>query len=260
MATILDLNEDCLINIFSYLKIYELIRVESTCKLFQAVCKMVYPQFSNLRLERRYLDLSYFDDIMKRVSPHLKKFEFAGGYILQDEVKRTFISGVLNSPKLKSLTINYVQFSRELMVPFSTCFINLVYLNLERCNLDEDTMEGVFENSENFTNLKTLVISGNTMLTGKCILNLKYLEDLDASYCFDLSYKEFVRFLKNCDNLLRLDISACYRLLDEGNIIEDLLFYQENLEKLHYSYVGIDVRDERFGRFEKLKDLQIIGF
>lgn len=98
------------------------------------------------------------------------------------------------------------------------------------------------------------------MLTGNCLKNMIQLEELDASYCYDLRYKEFVRFLINCQKLLRLDISACCRLLDEGNIIEDLLVFQKHLEKFHFKYAGIQSNDERFGKFEHLKDLEIHGF
>jgi hypothetical protein len=98
------------------------------------------------------------------------------------------------------------------------------------------------------------------MLTGSCLKNLIHLEELDASYCYDLGYKDFVGFLKNCKKLLRLDISACCRLLDEGNIIEDILVFQRFLEKFHFKYAGIQSNDERFMKFQFLKDLEIHGY
>lgn len=148
------LDDDCLIEIFSHLTIYELIRAERVCRTFWDICDRIYPRFQKMRIELRYLEVNYFKAILVRVSPYLKSFEFSGGYIMDDYIKRTLILGVHKSPQLQRLSINYTQFSRELMLDLSTCFKNLVFLDLSQCNLDEENMNGIFDDSLTLKNLK----------------------------------------------------------------------------------------------------------
>jgi hypothetical protein len=148
------LDEDCLVEIFSYLSIYDLIRTERVCRTFREVCQHIYPRFQKMRIELRYLDVDYFKAILNRISPYLKSFKFSGGYIMDDDIKKTLIAGVLKSPHLQRLVVNYTQFSKELMLSLATSFQLLTFLDLARCNLNEENMENIFDNSILLKNLK----------------------------------------------------------------------------------------------------------
>lgn len=200
MTTIHDLNEDCLSNIFKYLTIYELIEVEEVCEMFKNTCEVVYKSkmYHRMRLELRYMRPLLFGDIFDRIGGNLRHFEFSGGYIMDEEVKIKLINGVINKcPKLQDLIINYIQFSKVNLQDLSTSFNHLTYLDLSRCSLDEDNMSGILD-GDNLPNLTTLKVTGNTMIKGNFLVNMKHLKNLDISYCFDLRYSEFKKFLKNC--------------------------------------------------------------
>ncbi|CAO1409540.1 unnamed protein product [Diamesa hyperborea] len=261
MTTIYDLNEDCLSNIFKYLTIYELIEVEKVCELFKDTCDVVYKSkvYHRMRLELRYMRPLFFGDIFDRIGGNLRHFEFSGGYIMDEGLKLKLINGVINKcPKLQNLIINYIQLTKENLLNLSTCFNRLTCLDLSRCGLDEDNMAGILD-GDNLRNFTTLNVIGNTMIQGNFLVNMKHLKNLDISYCFDLRYTEFIKFLKNCTKLIQLDISACVQLL-EGDIIGDLLNLQPHLEKLHFQYAGIPQDDDRYLLFKSMKDFKIHGY
>ena len=226
------------------------------CTFFEQICEAQYRESSKLFLELRHVNLELLPDVFQRVGVYLKEFTFSGGYIMDDQVKQRLVNHILEMPKLSKLSILYIQFPRDLMVKLSTCFKNLTHLNLERCNLDEKNMENIFD--PDMKTLKCLKITGNTMLSGKCISNLKHIENLDASFCFDLNYAEIVKFLKNCIHLKKLDISACSKLLD-GNIIEDILAFQPKIEELIFENAGIKQDETIFSQYQHLKVLKIEG-
>lgn len=260
MTTIYNLNDDCLSNIFKYLTIYELIGVEEVCEMFKSTCDTVYKSkmYHRLRLELRYMIPVWIEHIFDRIGVSLRHFEFSGGYIMDEELKLKLIDGVIHKcPKLQSLTINYIQFTKENLQNLSTSFERLKYLDLSRCSLDEYNMTGIL-NGDNLINLTTLNVIGNTMLVGSFLITMKHIKNLNISYCFDLQYSIFVKFLKNCKKLIQLDISACVQLL-EGDIIDDLLNLQPHLEKLHFQYSGIPQIDDRYILFKSMKDFNIQG-
>ncbi|CAO1391952.1 unnamed protein product [Diamesa serratosioi] len=259
MITIYDLNEDCLCNIFKYLTIYELIEVEEVCEMFKNTCETVYKSkmYHSLRLEWRYVNPDWLEPIFDRLGGSLKCFEFSCGY-MKDEIKLKIINGVVNKClKLHSLTINYMHLTKDHLQNLSTSFDRLTCLDLSQCDLDEDNMLGILD-GEKLRNLTTLNVKGNTMLKGNFLIDMKNLKNLDISYCFHLQHNEFVKFLKICQNLIQLNISACSQLLN-GDIIQDLLNFQPHLQKLHFRQSGIPQNDDRFILFKSMKDFNIEG-
>lgn len=254
MMSILDLNDDCLICIFEYLSIYELIEMEKVCVDFKTTCENVYSRFHKMRIELRNLRTEYFRDIFQRVANSLRAFEFSGGFIMNEDVKCTMIDGVSKScPKLKSLTINYTQFSNKNFRQLQECFSNLTYLDLSRCGLDEDSL-GITLDGEKCRNIKTLKLAGNACMNGSFFKNMKYVEDLDVSYCFNLRFSEFVIFLENCKKLVVLDISASCRLIwDTENFLEIILVCQPHMEKLLMNNTGIIKDLDVLSKFKNLK-------
>lgn len=232
-------------------------KIENISKDFQKFCCLSYKRnYTKLLLNIKTLKPEAISDIFERVE-NVREVVFSGGFTMDDSIKDKLIEGILHKcPKLTKLSMAYTQFTRDQIERLSGCFKNLTYLKLERCNLDEQNMQNIF--TDDCKSLKTLIISGNTMLTGSCLSNLKYVETLDASYCFDLIHTEFLKFLKNCIFLKSLDISACIKL-SNGSIIEDIHVYQPKIETLIFLYVGQNKESLVFSRFQHLKILDVYG-
>lgn len=195
--------------------------------------------------------------IFEKIGPYVRDFEFSGGFIMEESIKESLIDGLAHQcPQITKLSLMYTLFSRDQIERLSRCLRNLTYLRLERCNLEEQTVADVFR--EDLKSLKTLNISGNTMLTGSCLANLKQLQVLDASYCFDLSHIEFVKFLKNCSFLKSLDISACVKLLN-GSVVEEIHTFQPKIEELYFLYAGQSRDSLVYSRFKHLRVLDVQG-
>ena len=260
--SILELNDDCLIAIFNFLSIYELIEAESVCEAFKVICENIYgsKRFHKMRIELRYLRPEHFDNIIKRVGKTWRNFEFSGGYIMDEKLKNLLIEGVSKScPKMTSLTINYVQFCQESLTRVSECFINLTYLDLSRCNINESTL-GFTLKDEQCKNIKTLKLAGNSCMTGKFFKSLKHVEVLDVSHCFILSYFEFVSFLKNCLKLTSLDLTGTSQLIPEDENFLDLIYsHQPHIEQLTMDNTGLDEDKEVLRKFKNLKHSSFLG-
>jgi hypothetical protein len=255
--SILDLDDDCLINIFEFLSIYELIDAEKVCDLFKATSQRVYAskRFHRIRIELRNLQTEYFKDIFEKIGNSLRAFEFSGGYIMDEVVKQTMIDGVTEScSKLKSLSINYVQFSIENFRQLQESFCNLTCLDLSRCGISESSLDNLELDGERFKSIKTLKLAGNSCMIGSFFKNMSHVESLDVSYCYYLTFFEFSKFLKNCQHLIELNVSAsCQLVTEDENFLEILHSHQPNLEKLIMNNTGIARDDEVMMKFKKLK-------
>lgn len=256
MLTLIDLDDDCLINIFEFLSIYELIKVEKVCQTFKAICDDVYSskKFQRMRIELRHLQTEHFKDIFDRIGGTLRAFEFSGGYLMDEKVKQVLIEGVTKPcTKLRSLTINYVQFHKESFDELKESFCDLKYLDLSRCSIDETSL-GISLDGERFKAIKTLKLAGNSCMRGSFFKQMKYVEYLDVSYCFNLSFIELLEFLTNCFNLKGLNVSASCQLLSEDeHLLQAILTHQPNIERLVMDNTGIVRDDETLAKFKNLK-------
>lgn len=262
MLSILDLDDDSLSHIFQFLSVYELIEAEKVCETFKVICGNVYnsKRFQKIRIELRYLSTEHFKTFFERFGGTLRHFEFHGGYIMDENVKKTMIEGVTQScPKLKTLHINYVQFNNETFNQLQASFINLTCLDLSRCSINE-TLLGICLDGDKFESLKTLKLAGNSCMTGSFFKTMKNVEIIDISYCNSLSYFEFLYFLKNCLNLLELNVSASCQLVSEDeNFLSVILQHQPNIEVLLMDNTGMTKDLEELAKFKCLKHSSFEG-
>lgn len=260
-TTIEDLNQDCLNYIFSYFDIYQLIEIEETCSSFKSTCENVYAskKFHKLKIELRYLRTEYLERILDRVGPNMKRFEFSGGFIMDETIKEIIVDGLVNNcERLNKLTLNYVQFDKVLFDKLQNCFDSLISLNLAHCAINEES-SGVVLRNDNTKNLKHLVLTGNMNMSGEFFQSVNSIETLDISFCNNLRYYQFLQFLKNCKNLKHLDVTGSPQLIpDDRNIFEDLLL-QPNLEVLLMDKTGVDVDYKVLAKFKNLKTTSFSG-
>jgi hypothetical protein len=257
--TLLDLHDDCLLNIFQYFDVHELINIENVCQTFQDITTQRYRVIRNFSTEYRTLEPARTVSILQRIGGNLRSFSFSGGYLMNDKIKMLIIESVsLYCTNLSMLKLNYVQlrdFHTDLLQNIAA---NIETLDLGHCNLSDEIGSFLVM----FPRLKHLIIKGNGMMSGKFLTQLTTLASLDVSYCFHLDYFYFAKFLKGCPHTLRmLDISGSGSLVDAqaGNIVEDVLHYQSNLETLLMENLGLQHDVSVFKSLKQLKKVSILG-
>jgi hypothetical protein len=261
MNSILELNQDCLNKIFEYLNIYELIDIEDTCSAFKITCNIVYKskKFQKYRIELRYLKIEYIESIFDRIGSTLKEFEFSGGYTMKEEDKMNLINGISNcSKKLSKLSLNYVNFNQNIFENLQKIFTNLTHLDLSRCCIKETKIESL--NGRKLEKIKILKLAGNVEMEGSFFNTMSSVQVLDVSYCYNLKYFYFFQFLQNCSKLIELDVTAsCQVIPDDQDILQDLLQYQPNIQKLTMDNVGLERNDEILSKFMNLQHASFAG-
>lgn len=263
MQSILELDDDSLEYIFSFLTIYELIEVEKVSEAFKVICENVYEakRFHKMRFKLHSMQPDRFEEIMDRVGGTLRSLEFSGGYIMDEKVKDILIEGVTSSArKLKSLTINYMQFTSESFSRLQNCFVSLTFLDLSRCAIEETLLRTSLD-GETCQRIKTLKLAGNSGMTGAFFRDLNNVEHLDVSYCFALCFDNLLVFLQNCFKLKTLDLTAsCHAISDDGKIlVTKLLLHQPNIETLIMNNTGVTVDAELLSQFRNLKHASFVG-
>lgn len=250
--SIYNLNDYCLQQIFSYFSIYELIALEDVCQLFKYIAGTKYSIIRKLKLDYRTIEEENIVLIFQRLGCNLEKFEFSGGYIMSESIKMKIARGLASTCKLDNLKLNYMQMTHSHMNILSPVFQNLTYLDLSRCNLSNDVDEQLFRNNCSTNKLRQLKVAGNIMITGAFLANYIYLDLLDISYCYNLDYFFFNKFIKSCLNLKYLDISGCVTLLS-GNVFEDIAHFQPNIKELYINDMGLP-DSVLFNLFPNLRD------
>lgn len=224
--TIYDLDEDSLLEIFRYLDFNELLDASGVCVLFRQLSRRCLRKIRHFELDYRAFmnnfHLPRINDIMSNIGPHLKAFKFSGGFIMNEDLKRTIVNDVaLNCVTLQHLTINYVELRAEHLTALKVLLPHLTGLDLGRCALRDDILGAFIEDA---SQLKALAIPGNAELDGSFLdvwQNCHQLEQLDVSYCYSLSVGKMETFLTRAIKLKAVDVTACTWLKKDKRVFND---------------------------------------
>lgn len=224
--TIYDLDEDSLLEIFRYLGFNELLDASGVCDLFRQLSRRCLRKIRHFELDYRALmndfHLPRINVILGNIGPHLEAFKFSGGFIMNEDLKRTIVNDVaLNCVSLQHLTINYVELRVEHLNALKVLLAQLTGLDMGRCALQDDSF-GTF--IANASQLKALAIPGNAELNGNFLdawQNCQQLEQLDVSYCYSFSVGKVEAFLTRATNLKGVDVTACTWLRKDKRVFLD---------------------------------------
>lgn len=97
-------------------------------------------------------------------------------------------------------------------------------------------------------------------MKGSFFKSMKNVEFLDISYCFNMSYFEFLSFLTNCIKLIELNVTAdCQLVSEDENFLKVILSHQPYIEKLIMDNTGIESDSEVMVQFKNLKHASFEG-
>lgn len=172
---ILQLNDDCLINIFSYFNNYELIDLLGTCRKLDEIIHIHLRKCKDLSFNFRHFSI---DDkrLLKIVSPHLTTIELSVGYSIGSEIILAALQIISNCKKLRKLRLHYVVMREKYLKLIGNISSHLEKIDLSFCQLTDELMTEFFKWKCN--SLKEIILIGNYTFGGVSLVYLKNLKSL----------------------------------------------------------------------------------
>ncbi|XP_063701387.1 uncharacterized protein LOC134831562 [Culicoides brevitarsis] len=209
--TLLELPDDCLLHIFDFFDIYELLDIRQICQRFNELADRCRHKYENLDFK------CYNEDehisILKFLGPSLKVLNLHQYENLLDKVLEF-------CPNIEKLMIEYCQLTNwEIMRDIVK---NVKYLSLINCEFT-DNLGKCFGNA---SKLESLEILANEEITADFFHKIKGLKCLKVVECPCIGDK-FAQILKNNSTLEELEISTYY----EKSLI-DVVKHVSALKKL----------------------------
>lgn len=229
--TILDiLDDDCLLEVFSYLSFEELLLTSRVCTKFLQLTRCRFRRLRHFELNYRALvertddQVLYIKDVFTNLGPNLNAFRFSGGFIMNKTLKSNILnSATQNCDILQHLSLNYIELNAEHLSTLKRLLPQLKSLNLGRCSLKDETFGPFIEAS---FELISLAIPGNAELDGSFFdkwQSCAYMEMLDVSYCYSLNVGTMRSFLPRAPNLRGVDVTACQWLQKDKGIFNSCI-------------------------------------
>uniref|UniRef100_A0A182PVJ7 F-box domain-containing protein n=1 Tax=Anopheles epiroticus TaxID=199890 RepID=A0A182PVJ7_9DIPT len=245
---LLDLDEDSLMEIFSYFCFNELLLLSSVNKRFLYICQRHLRKIRYFELDYRSVVgrdnfPEYLRNVFTSLGPTMEAFRFSGGYIMNETLKQHIVDNLAaHCTNLRHLTINYTILTEQHLRPLAVLLSTLEHLDLGRCDLTDESL-GEFLRSQPLA-LRTLAIPGNPNLLGKFFhdwTTANQLEQLDLSCCFSLNVQEMEEFLKHAKRLHAVDVTKSLWLERNKDIFQKdgrAITMGTNLPLLEYYKAG----------------------
>lgn len=173
--SILQLNDDCLIKIFSYLNNYELIFLLGTSRKLDEIIHINLRRCKDLSFNFRHFNS---DDkrLIQIVSPYLTSIELSVGYSIGSETVLAALQLISNCKKLRKLRLHYVVMREKYLKLIGNISNNLEKIDFSFCQLTDELMSEFFKWKCN--SLKEIILIGNYTFWGVSLIYLKNLKSL----------------------------------------------------------------------------------
>uniref|UniRef100_A0A1Q3F0E4 Putative leucine-rich repeat protein n=1 Tax=Culex tarsalis TaxID=7177 RepID=A0A1Q3F0E4_CULTA len=214
--SILQLNDDCLMTIFSEVELLDLLALKKTCTRFEGVCCDLLKRQKKLDLDnvcpkKTYLTMLDAKNILIELGPFAEHL-----IITRDTFARPGVRILYLIPKhcsnLKQLDIHDFTLKPNSLKTLEGVFKTLESLRLVNCGI-ADNIERSLAQAKN---LRRLDLSQNSEITGKCLKVVKNLKYLNLESCQNIQGKPFITFSERNKTLEFLNINCCSRLTNEA--------------------------------------------
>lgn len=233
-GTIVMLNDNCLMKIFSFMDLMDLQTLASVCCRFKSICEDIYTKYKSLDLNL-FRDISIRDThlMLHNVAPFLQSMKMPCN--LQDYQWLILVAKYCKNLNSFSLE-GFRHWRNHNLTPFYEIFGNLQRIELINCGLLDKYLYDMLHVSREFPEasvLEELNLSANCGLTGAALKNIVGLKAIDLSFCNNLQPYYFLQIVANNKNLRKLNIIDC-SLLDK-KCIEAIASHLKELEEIHVS-------------------------
>ncbi|XP_059622541.1 uncharacterized protein LOC132265784 [Phlebotomus argentipes] len=222
--SIMKLNDDCLLIIFSHMTLWNLIVVEKVCMRFESLAKTFYRsqhildfQAKNLQIsaERLFppwanpcqnpeLKLQQVTDIAQRLGPYVHTLR--ASFSVFADISNSVHILLTNCVKLQSLYLD--AFSADVVPVLAKTFANLKVVRLRHYELMDYTMVKLLHGAKQ---LETLNFADNKSFgfKGQFLTMLRNIQDLNLSECDSINPNFLIQFFRRNKGLKSLNIIGC---------------------------------------------------
>lgn len=260
---LLDLNDDCLTEIFTYLNVIDLCTVDRLNERSHRVAQGIFhKRYTVMDLTYESKALIYFELTLHKIRNLLKCF---GHQIVELKVaalafKMEYRSRVLDlitryCMNLKLFECTEFTFNESICLYTQKFFSNLEVLSLNRCEFNVK-MKRIFDYCKS---LKTLKIQGDNNSNGSCLtIHIPKLESIVLVLNTDLSSLHLYAFFRLNPQLKSVEILNCGYVYDD--IFEEIAMNLNNLELLTIevnNFVNFVENLKALLRLNRLKELKL---
>ncbi|XP_063705894.1 uncharacterized protein LOC134834985 [Culicoides brevitarsis] len=218
--TIMDLKDDCLLEIFENLNLWQLLNIRQLCQRFSDLTDRFRYKYATFTAKIRNDDK--FISIIKYVGPCLKDvhlYKFDNGDVLEAMLKFC--------PNLENLTLYDVHlFTRDKIMKLKSVVRNLKHLCLWNCKFNDDLGE-CFKGASSLESLN--VRSNHVRITKKFFRNISSLKRLSIRSC--VYYSQFAQVLINNPMLEVFHTEIIY-----DGILNDLVRHAPGVKELELTF------------------------
>ncbi|GAB0093975.1 uncharacterized protein DMENIID0001_091700 [Sergentomyia squamirostris] len=209
------LNNDCLLQIFSYLKLRDLIALEKESERFQEPVQITYRSFTVFDINKEECDEhDIAAEMFSKVGPYVRILKGIGGgkyHVFTEEMFGMFIENCPNVEHIDLLEIpledmdvlKYLNEGEE-----HSGLRHLKSISLIGCNLS-DTDAMLYNWFRNAEQLESVDLSRNQKITGACLTFFNKVKRMSLKRCISLERHHFVNFCRENQNLTCLKIGGC---------------------------------------------------
>lgn len=211
---ILGLNDDCLVEILSYLDVIDLCAVSKIPGRLQRIAQQVFRMhFTTLDLTHDSSTVNYYEltlhkarNLFQCFGASIVKLKVAALAFKVESRTRVVDLVVRHCPNLKSLEFIDFQFRNARIIHVQKFLGNLHELTLTRCNL-QGCLRNLFRDC---VQLKSLTIQTDTNLNGACLeWEFPQLESAMLTMCDDIAVHNMHTFLRMNPQLKSLELVHC---------------------------------------------------
>lgn len=237
----LDLNDDCLIDVFSYLNFNDLVSVNQTCIRFQPLSEHVFRKkhtainltdtpiddYSNV--DESSFTLLQIRNLFVSFGPQIQKLKVASNSFKQENRYRVLDLLIRSCTSLRVLCLTGFYIKESLYKINTTFFSHLEDLSLTLCEVC-DSIKRVFSQCHE---LRKLTIQSDSNLTGSCIaISFPRLESMKLVMNSDIETRHLNTFIKLNLQLTSLKIIHCRNCIFD-DIFPKIATFLPNLEVLN---------------------------
>ncbi|GAB0089321.1 hypothetical protein DMENIID0001_038400 [Sergentomyia squamirostris] len=249
-----ELNDDCLLHVFSFCTYSHLCILEKVCTRFEDLVDLYYRTLTTI--DMRFTNIDYLDlaNMTKRSRQSLKTLKISLESLRLPNAYRSYICCILKYCKnLKHLyLIDFNLKTKSFNQTLSENMLTLETVKFVDCNVS-DSIRSAFEQCKK---LKSVHLA-NCEIKGTCLTALSNLTAVSLKNCTQMHAEPFIEFCKNNSTLRSLKLLNFDRLNQKclNTIASDLV----NLETLQiYQKIrlpGTDTYYLDFSVLNKLKNL-----
>lgn len=248
--SILTLNDDCLLKVFSYLPMKEQLMLSKISLRFQEVLEL------HFKTHHRCLKIHEFDKLTLMNWRELLQFcgQFIKSvvYCYDLSTEKVFDLIISFSPNIEALSLSCItKFLPGTFQKMNKKTPKLKKIELDDCKLNDKIIKEMTRLNE----LSDLRINESFQITGMYFKDFRHLKHLDINQCSNIQPKPFIEFLKVAGDLESLNILRCNRFTND--VFNEIPISCKSLKKLVIgtTYSGWNL--QKVAEIESLESIHI---